>query len=108
MNNKIKIFLDDERIPPDGWVLVSSPIQAIELLKNNDVDIISLDHDLGDDENIGTGYDVILWIEEQVFFKNYTPPSMLVHSANSSARIKMLAAIRAIEKSRTKTFQHNS
>ncbi len=59
--------------------------------------MISLDHDLGDDER-GTGYDVILWIEEAVATKGFTPPEIKVHSANSSARIRMEAGIRTIEK----------
>jgi hypothetical protein len=55
-----------------------------------------LDHDLGDDSR-GTGYDVVLWVEEAVALRGFKPPKMLVHSANSSARQKMLAGIGAIE-----------
>jgi hypothetical protein len=49
-------------------------------LKENKVEEISLDHDLGDDQK-GTGYDVLLWIEEQVFLKGYVPPKISVRSA---------------------------
>ena len=49
---------------------------------------ISLDHDLGDDVR-GTGYDVILWIEEAVACNDFVPPIINIHSANPSARIKM-------------------
>ena len=35
----------------------------IALLEAGNVTEISLDHDLGDDDR-GTGYDVILWIEQ--------------------------------------------
>jgi len=91
----MRVFLDDERAPPDGWTLVRWPDEAIELLKTGDVEIISLDHDLGDD-SIGTGYDVVLWIEEQVAMNKMVPPIIKVHSANTSARIKMLAGIEAI------------
>ena len=92
----MRVFLDDERLPPAGWTLVNWPDEAIELLKTGAVTEISLDHDLGDDER-GTGYDVVLWIEEQVMLHGFKPPKMSVHSANSSARQKMLAGIRAIE-----------
>lgn len=51
---------------------------------------LSLDHDHGDDER-GTGYDVVLWIEEAVMTRGFKPPKITVHSANSSARIKMQA-----------------
>ncbi len=89
--------MDDLRPTPDGWVHTYWPDEAIELLKTGNVEVISLDHDLGDDER-GTGYDVILWIEEAVATKGFTPPEIKVHSANSSARIRMEAGIRTIEK----------
>jgi hypothetical protein len=92
----MRVFLDDERPCPAGWTLVRWPDEAIELLKTGAVTEISLDHDLGDDER-GTGYDVVLWIEEQVMLHGFKPPRMSVHSANSSARQKMMAGIRAIE-----------
>ena len=68
-----------------------------QLLKSENVEIISLDHDLGNDER-GTGYDVILWIEEQVHLNSYQPPKIVVHSANSSARAKMENAINSINR----------
>jgi len=58
---------------------------------------ISLDHDLGDDER-GTGYDVVLWIEEAVVTKGFKPPLIKVHSANSSASAKMELGIDSILK----------
>ena len=91
----MKVYLDEERATPDGWTRVYWPSEAIELLKSGQVTEISLDHDLGDDER-GTGYDVVLWIEEQVALQGFVPPTMSVHSANVSARAKMEAGIRAI------------
>jgi hypothetical protein len=92
----IRVFLDDERTTPDGWVRVYWPNEAICLLESGCVQEISLDHDLGDDER-GTGYDVILWIEEAVALRSFVPPKIFVHSANSSARKKMEAGIAAIQ-----------
>ncbi len=93
----MRIFLDDERATPDGWVRVFWPDEAIALLEAGGVTDLSLDHDLGDDER-GTGYDVVLWIEEAVATRGFVPPRMAVHSANSSARVKMEAGIAAIER----------
>ena len=93
----MKVYLDDERTPPEGWVLVRWPEEAIALLKTGEVTELSLDHDLGDDEH-GTGYDVILWVEEAVVMRGFVPPYIKVHSANSSARIKMEWGIEAIQK----------
>ncbi len=93
----MKVYLDDERAAPDGWHQVRWPDEAIELLESGDVTHLSLDHDLGDDDR-GTGYDVILWVEEAVATRGFRPPEIKVHSANSSARQKMEAGIRAILK----------
>lgn len=93
----MKVYLDDERNPPEGWKLVRWPEEVIELLKTEHVTEISLDHDLGDDEH-GTGNDVIVWIEEQVVIVGFKPPKIHVHSANSSARLKMEAGIQSIIK----------
>lgn len=94
---KIRVYLDDERTTPLGWTRTYWPDETIELLKQGNVEILSLDHDLGDDKR-GTGYDVILWIEEQVFLHEFSPPKILVHSANTSARTKMELGIKAIER----------
>ncbi len=91
----MRVYLDDERVTPDGWIRVYWPEEAIALLESGQVEEISLDHDLGDDEH-GTGYDVVLWIEEAVALRGFKPPRMFVHSANSSAKEKMLSGIQAI------------
>ncbi|MCF5846320.1 hypothetical protein K3H53_03225 [Aeromonas veronii] len=93
----MKIFLDDERITPAGWVRAYWPEEVIELLMTDDVTIVSLDHDLGDDTH-GTGYDVIVWIEEAVITRDFKAPKILIHSANPSARIKMELGVRNIIK----------
>jgi hypothetical protein len=93
----MKIYLDDERPTPEGWVRAYWPEEVIRLLQAGGVNELSLDHDLGDDQR-GTGYDVILWIEEAVALRGFISPKISVHSANSSARQKMLAGIDSIQK----------
>ena len=95
--SSMRVYLDDERPTPPGWVRVFWPDEAIALLATGAVVEISLDHDLGDDSR-GTGYDVVLWIEEAVATRGFKPPAIRVHSANSSAREKMEAGIAAIER----------
>jgi hypothetical protein len=94
-----KVFLDDERKPPSNeWVCFKWPQDVILFLQTfqGRVDVISLDHDLGND-NVGTGYDVLTWLEEKVFENpEYPVPTIFVHSANSSARVKMELAIQSI------------
>lgn len=93
----MKVYLDDEREAPEGWVRVRWPEGAIELLKTGQVTDLSLDHDLGDDER-GTGYDVVLWIEEAVATGGLVTPRIAVHSANASARAKMEAGVERIRR----------
>ena len=93
----MRVYLDDERPTPEGWERVYWPEEAIALLESGGVVEMSLDHDLGDDQR-GTGYDVVLWIEEAVALRGFIPPRLYVHSANASARQKMTAGIRAIER----------
>ena len=76
----MKLYLDDERKTPVGWVRVYWPEEAIAWLKTEMVTEISLDHDLGDDGR-GTGYDVILWIENEVMTNYFIPPKIHIHSA---------------------------
>lgn len=55
---KYKLFLDDERNPKSSdWVIICSCCEAIQYIINNGIpDIMSLDHDLGQDL---TGYDFV-------------------------------------------------
>lgn len=92
----MKVYLDDERTEPKGWTRVYWPDEAIELLQTGKVTELSLDHDLGDDTR-GTGYDVLLWLEQAVVHDNFVPPQRIViHSANASAWKKMGQAIDSI------------
>ncbi|MFM4712093.1 cyclic-phosphate processing receiver domain-containing protein [Aeromonas veronii] len=72
----MKLYLDDERETPAECVRVFWPDEAIAWLKTGAVTEISLDHDLGDD-NRGTGYDVILWIEKEVMTNYFIHPKFV-------------------------------
>lgn len=90
------MWLDDVRKEPVGWVRCFWPDEVISLLAKGDVDEMSLDHDLGDDSR-GTGYDVLRWLEEQVFLGKMDPPNrIVVHSANPVAQTRMRDTIRRI------------
>ena len=93
----MKVYLDDQRPTPPGWVGVRWPEEAIRLLETGEVTELSLDHDLGDDAR-GTGYTVILWIEQAVAVRGFRPPRIIVHTDNAPARQKMLLGIQSIER----------
>lgn len=74
----MRLFLDDTRNVPDGYTLVRTYKEMINILTNtnpNEIEEISLDHDLGSKES---GYDVCKWMVEN----NYWPKIISVHSAN--------------------------
>ena len=98
MPDPIRIFLDDERPTPAGYVRAYWPDEVIARLQSGAVvDEVSLDHDLGDDAR-GTGYDVLTWVEEQVATAGFVPPRLVVHSANPAAGMRMRAAIEQINR----------
>jgi hypothetical protein len=96
----MKVYLDDERTAPPGWIQVRWPKEIIELIKQGGVEIVSLDHDLADPlvTKERTGYDVLLWIEERVATTDFVPPIIYIHTANCSAKKKMQAALKNIKR----------
>ena len=94
----MKVFLDDIRNPTEeGWTVVRTAQEAIDLLHSGGVTTISLDHDLGED--VKTGYDVATWIEKEVFLHpDYTPPQILIHSANPVGRQNIQRVIESIQR----------
>jgi hypothetical protein len=93
----MKVFLDDECVTSAGWARAFWPDEVIALLETGRIEELSLDHDLGDD-NRGTGYDVILWLEEAVALRGFVPPRITVHSANPTAAERMRVGIAAIDR----------
>ena len=94
----MKIFLDDEREAPDGWYLVRDANEALMLILSGNVEIISLDHDLGNDPY--TGYWLLNRIEERIAAGETIETKFVVHSANPVGRQNMQRAIVSIERLR--------
>ncbi|RFU61784.1 cyclic-phosphate processing receiver domain-containing protein [Peribacillus glennii] len=74
---KISVFLDDYRKAPDGYVLAETIDECMELLRNFDIEHLSLDHDLLNRTRNGLML-VQKMIKENLFAKRIT-----IHSANS-------------------------
>lgn len=101
----MKVYLDDVRPTPEGWVRCFWPEEVIALLQTGQVTEVSLDHDLGDAEKAITekrreitGKLVLEWIEEQLVLHGRTPPIMRVHSDNGPGILSMIAAIKSIRR----------
>jgi len=98
----MRVYLDDMRETPAGWVRTYTPEETVELLQTGEVTELSLDHDLGLDtpEAERTGYTVLVWLEREVGEGRGTfpLPRITIHSANPPGRLRMQRAIEAIER----------
>jgi hypothetical protein len=103
-----KVWLDDlcntpnsGRMTPSGWIGVTTPEEAIELLKTNTVDVLSLDNDLGlcGFDPPCEGRHVADWLEEALATGVITRvPRMYAHTSNPVARQVMMTIFRRIQK----------
>ena len=90
----MKLWLDDIRPAPEGWTWhfhVDTMINDIKWLMNHNIEIemISLDNDLGEWEK--EGYKVLDWLETLQIPVNF---GIHIHSANPVAANRMRAVIK--------------
>lgn len=86
----MKLWIDDERVPPDGWVWAKTYEDAMDYINNHPVTHISFDHDLGQRK---TGYDIAKHIEEMAVRGLMPQIDWSVHSANPVGRRNIHAAM---------------
>jgi hypothetical protein len=114
-DNKIKIYLDDVRTPVENnWVVVRSYNEFITKVNEiglENIDFVSLDHDLGDSamkewhknvyhnytldyNNITekTGYDCAKWLVEQ-WMEGQSVVDVYTHSANAIGSANIMGYI---------------
>lgn len=106
----MKLWLDDIRDPERfgirGWYWAHDAVEAVQALMRGDIEFASLDHDLTQDQmviggynarihddGVKSGYDVLLWLEQNPQF--WPPDGIYVHSQNAAGKRRMLAAIEA-------------
>lgn len=95
----MKVWLDDVRPAPEGYVWVKTGLDCIDLLINHwdEIRQVSLDHDLGDDTVTGTT--VATFIEMRVIaFQDALSFTVAIHSANPVGRKNMEAALRSAKR----------
>jgi len=94
----MKIWLDDIRLPPKGWIHFKTIESLIPFVDENleIIEKISLDHDLG--LNIGTGYDFLNWLEQKVFVENIKKlPKIKIHSMNPVGKANMERVLQSLQ-----------
>lgn len=94
----MKLWLDDVRKPPDdSWVWCKSYKEFCRALgwASSAFEVISLDHDLGD-EKTKTGHDCLIFLEENFHHGIHMADKVFCHSMNPEGRKKIEAGIRRL------------
>jgi len=100
----IRLWHDDVRPAPEGWVWAKTNEEAQEFLASAIVDEISLDHDLGaiptgemDPTEVmylrGTGEETGLHLVEWMIANGKVPPIVRIHSWNPQGAKRMADAL---------------
>jgi hypothetical protein len=90
-----KLYIDDIRDAPDSsWIVARTYDEAIKLLDTELFDIVSFDHDLGDN-NVPerTGYTILMKVVQDKVDGKPVPKEFHVHSANPVGVERMLGVI---------------
>lgn len=87
----VRLWVDDVRPAPEGWLWVKSVNDALRVLQVSTVLEASLDHDLGDYAvDGGDGYRIVDWMAEN----NVWPTEGVhVHSANPVGRQRIQGVV---------------
>lgn len=98
MKDKINLYVDDLRDCPEGFVIARTVEEAKEYFKNFEIEILSLDHDLGVDNKgnlLPTGYDLVKYICEE----GLRADIIALHTDNPVGRDNMFyTLLRAMER----------
>ena len=84
----MKLWLDDLRPPPEGWMWARTVEEAMPHLRSGEVAEASLDHDLG--EGVEEGHRLVLWMAEHGIWPTQ---AISVHSSNPPGAEMMAAVI---------------
>lgn len=97
----MKIYMDDERETPEGWTRTYDVPSTLQLLRTRTVTHLSLDNDLGGEDFITEGFNVLDSLEEWVHNDPTFPiPFITVHSANAGRTPSMRQVAAKLERLR--------
>ena len=91
----MKIWLDDMRHPPEGYVPTKSVLWAARQIRMSRVEHISFDHDLG---LPFTGYTLACLIEKWAMLSLIPRMTWAIHSANPVGRGNIVRAMKSAER----------
>lgn len=109
MENKLAVFLDDERqvifikdkidISIHDWVVIRNYFDFMNFVNDNlnDISLVSFDHDIDSFDENGmewTGRDAAKYLIDKCQEKDYVFPDFLVHSMNNIGRQNIISDIK--------------
>lgn len=94
----MRLYVDDTRLCPEGWVLARTYEEALELLSGGKVTHLDLDWNLGQGRD-HTGMCILHWLETAIRSRQIPLPEISVHTADAGARRQMLETIQRIRES---------
>lgn len=86
--SKVNVYVDDLRDCPEGFVIARNYADALVLLREGNVGVLSLDHDLGvgsDGQIAPTGYDLV----KAICYEGLRADEIYVHTDNPVGRDNM-------------------
>lgn len=89
---KIKLYVDDLRDCPEGFVVARSFQEALYFFSHYEIELLSLDHDLGEDEKgniLPSGYDLVKHIGEY----GLKADTIYIHTDNPVGRENMHSSL---------------
>lgn len=102
----MKLFVDDIRQPWEGWVLARTITEAIRILANQDVEIVSLDHDIacrlvkGSEHSSNETYEPVAWFLKCAAYNPGHLPKVQFHTGNPAGG-KNMAYILGVDYDKT-------
>lgn len=90
-----KLWIDDIRTPPQGWIWAKTSSEAIKLLLTRTFSEISFDHDLGGQD---TAYRVACFLEEKAQAGKIGKIAWKIHSANPVGERNIRMAMESADK----------
>lgn len=94
----INLYIDDLRTTPPGFTVARTVDEAISIIRNYKIHLLSLDHDLGMDEEgnlLPTGYDLVKIVCE----KGLRPANKIyIHTDNVVGRKAMYETLKAAQR----------
>ena len=97
MKDKLLIYLDDERKMPKGYNYLARTVEeVIGLIKKGNVELVSLDNDLG--KGYTEGKVVAQWLEENIMMERIPFVDFYPHTNNPGAFAEIVACKKAVMK----------